>query len=213
MLFEPERHQALSSARWDEQFVRTAINRIAADTIRDFSAATLWPTHPDDAPPSATFYNLYIGAAGVIWALDYLRRSGATDTVPDCGPIIVDLIAPNRARFARHMYLGVGGLLSGDTGILLTAARLNGIPTVVAQIGEAIDGNADNPCREFMYGAPGTAVASLAMWRETGDAIWVERFRRDIGRLCSQLRPRVDTDCLIWEQELGYLASHLGAVH
>jgi Lanthionine synthetase C-like protein len=52
-------------------------------------------------------------------------------------------------------------------------------------------------------------VAALAMWRETGDAIWVERFRRDIGRLW----PCVDTDCLIWEQELGQLASHLGAVH
>ena len=210
MLFEPERHQALSSDRWDEQFVRAAINRISADTIRDFSATTLWPTHPDDAPPSATFYNLYMGAAGVIWALDYLRRSGATD-----------LIAPNRARFARFArrestgrYLGVGGLLSGDTGILLAAARLNGIPTVVEQIGEAIDGNADNPCREFMYGAPGTAVASLAMWNETGDTIWVERFRRDIGRLWSQLRACVDTDCLIWEQEMaGQLASHLGAVH
>jgi hypothetical protein len=64
-----------------------------------------------------------------------------------------------------------------------------------------------------MYGAPGTAMASLAMWRETGDAIWVERFRRDIGRFWAQLRPCVDTDCLIWEQELGQLASHLGAVH
>jgi hypothetical protein len=149
-LFEPERHQALSSDRWDEQFVAAAVNQIAADTIRDFSATTLWPTHPDDAPPSTTFYNLYMGAAGVIWALDCLRRSGATDAVPDYGPIIVDLIAPNRARFARHMYLGVGGLLSGDTGILLTAACLNGIPTLVEQIGKAIDGNADNSCREFM---------------------------------------------------------------
>src|SRR5262252_1049632 len=177
MLFEPERHQALSPEGWDEQIVRATIHRIVADTIRDFSATTLWPTHPDDAPPSATFYNLYIGAAGVIWALDYLKRSGATDTVPDFSTIVVDLVAPNRARFARFarrestgMYLGIGGLLSGDSGILLTAARLNGIPTVVAQIGEAIDGNADNPCREFMYGAPGTAVASLAMWRETGNA-------------------------------------------
>jgi Lanthionine synthetase C-like protein len=214
MLFEPGRHQALSSDRWDEQFVRAAINRITTDTIRDFSATTLWPTHPDDAPPSATFYNLYIGAAGVIWALDYLRRSDATDTVPDYGPIVVDLIAPNRARFARASALGVGGLLSGDTGILLTAARLNGIATVVEKIGEAIDGNADNPCREFMYGAPGTAAASLKMWRETGDAIWAERFRRDIGRLWSQLRLCVDADCLIWEQDLlGQLASHLGAVH
>jgi hypothetical protein len=215
MLFEPERHQALSSDRWDEQFVRAAINRIAADTIRDFSATMLWPTHPDDySEPSATFYNLYMGAAGVIWALDYLRRSGATDTVPDYGPIVVDLISRNRARMARARALGLGGLLSGDTGILLTAARLNGIPTVVEQIGEAIDGNADNPCREFMYGAPGTAVASLTIWRETDDAVWAERFRRDISRLWSQLRPCVDTDCLIWEQDLlGQLASHLGAVH
>jgi hypothetical protein len=214
MLFEPERHQALSSDRWDEQLARAVINRIAADTVRDFSATTLWPTHPDDSKSRATFYNLYMGAAGVIWALDYLKRSGATDTVPDYGAIVVDLIAPNRARMAPAIALGVGGLLSGDTGILLAAARLNGIPTVVEQIGEAVDGNADNPCREFMYGAPGTAVASLTMWRETCDAIWAERFRRDICRLWSQLRPCVDTDCLIWEQDLlGQLASHLGAVH
>jgi Lanthionine synthetase C-like protein len=214
MLFEPDRHQAFSPDRWDEQFVRATINRIAADTIRDFSATTLWPTHPDDAPPSATFYNLYIGAAGVIWALEYLSRRGAIDGVPSYGPIILDLIAPNRARFARARELGVGGLLSGDTGILLTAARLNGIMVVIEQIGEAIDRNADNPCREFMYGAPGTAVASLAMWRETGDAIWAERFRRDTRRLWSQLKPCVDTDCLIWEQDLlGQVASHLGAVH
>jgi Lanthionine synthetase C-like protein len=214
MLFEPERHQALSSDRWDEQLARAVINRIAADTVRDFSATTLWPTHPDDSKSRATFYNLYMGAAGVIWALDYLKRSGATDTVPDYGAIVVDLIAPNRARMAPAIALGVGGLLSGDTGILLAAARLNGIPTAVEQIGEAVDGNADNPCREFMYGAPGTAVASLTMWRETCDAIWAERFRRDICRLWSQLRPCVDTDCLIWEQDLlGQLASHLGAVH
>ena len=45
------------------------------------------------------------------------------------------------------------------------------LPSIVKQIGEAIDGNANNPCREFMYGAAGIAVASLAMWRETGDAI------------------------------------------
>ena len=214
MLFEPERHQTLSPDRWDEQFVRATLERIAADAIRDFSATTLWPTHPDDAPPSATFYNLYIGAAGVIWALDYLRCSGATDTIPDYGPIVIDLIAPNHARFARARALGVGGLLSGDTGILLTAARLNGIPTVAERIADAVDGNADNPCQELMYGAPGTALASLTMWRETGDAIWVERSRRDIGCLWSQLRPCIDADCLIWEQEIaGQLASHLGAVH
>jgi hypothetical protein len=75
MLFEPERHQALSSEPWDEQFARTAINRVAADAMRDFSATRLWPTHPDDSKPQANLYNLYSGATGVIWALDYLRRS------------------------------------------------------------------------------------------------------------------------------------------
>jgi hypothetical protein len=213
MLFEPARHQSLSPERWDEQFARTAINRVAADAMRDFSATRLWPPHPDDSKPQANLYNLYSGAAGVIWALDYLRRSGASDVVSDFGQIVFDLVAPNRAGIA-HPSLGVRGLLGGDAGIFLTAARLSGIPTVVEQIGEAIDGNADNPCREFMFGAPGTAVASLAMWRETGDAIWAKRFRRDICHLWSQLQPCVDSDCLIWEQEMrGHLASHLGAVH
>jgi len=106
------------------------------------------------------------------------------------------------------------GLLTGDAGILLVAARLNGFSIVVDQIGEAIDGNIDNPCREFMFGAPETAVASLAMWRETGDAVWAERFHRDIARLWSHLQPCADTDCLLWEQDmLGHVASHLGAVH
>jgi hypothetical protein len=48
-----------------EQFDRAAINRIAADTTRDFSPTTLWPTYPDDSVPSANFH-IYIGAAAFL---------------------------------------------------------------------------------------------------------------------------------------------------
>ena len=43
---------------------------------------------------------LYRGAAGVIWAMDYLRRQGAAKCDVDFVPVLPGLLAKNRAEFA-----------------------------------------------------------------------------------------------------------------
>jgi hypothetical protein len=76
------------------------------------------------------------------------------------------LLEPNRSwiRGGNNSALGTDGLLTGDAGILLLAARLGQLASVEDQIAMAVDANRDNAVREFMWGSPGTALASVT-WR------------------------------------------------
>jgi len=79
--------------------------------------------------------------------------------------------------------LRTAGLLTADTGILLVQAMINGVETVAVQLGSAIDANRDNPVCEFMWGSPGTMLASVWLYEWTGQDLWAQRFRRDAGLL------------------------------
>jgi hypothetical protein len=151
-----------------------------------------------------------------VWALNHLRRIGAIVDHPDFQEGIPELREANRAQIEGGRWRGHGadGLLIGDAGLLLVAGRLAGLNTVADQLGAAVDNSQDNPVREFMFGSPGTATLSLALFEETGDDIWASRFRRDIRVLWDLLETCESADCLIWEQNLqGHKATHLGAVH
>jgi Lanthionine synthetase C-like protein len=218
MIYEAARHEALTGSSWNEATSREYIQRIAADANATFSRCDLWPTHPlEEARPGTRFYNLYFGAGGVVWALNHLRRIGAIVDHPDFQEGIPELREANRAQIeggGRWRSHGADGLLIGDAGLLLVAGRLAGLNTVSDQLGAAVDNNQDNPVREFMFGSPGTATLSLALFEETGDDIWASRFRRDIRLLWDRLETCEGADCLIWEQNLqGHKATHLGAVH
>jgi hypothetical protein len=218
MIYEAARHEALNGSSWNEATSREYIQRIAADANATFSRRDLWSTHPlEEARPGTRFYNLYFGAGGVVWALNHLRRIGAIVDHPDFQEVMPELRAANRAQIeegGRWRSHGADGLLIGDAGLLLVAGRLAGLSTVADQLGAAVDNTKDNPVREFMFGSPGTATLSLALFEETGDDIWASRFRRDIRFLWDRLEACEGADCLIWEQNLqGHKATHLGAVH
>jgi hypothetical protein len=166
----------------------------------------------DSFSPEAC-WNLYIGAAGTIWALRHLSRK--PDSLPDFSRVVPRLLEPN-----RNCVKGVGfdlrtaGLLTADTGILLVQAMLDGAETVVVQLGDAIDANRDNPAWEFMWGSPGTMLASLWLYEWTSQDIWAERFRRDAGLLWDKLEFVEEARCHLWVQNLyGHHAPHMGAVH
>jgi hypothetical protein len=56
-----------------------------ADAVAAFDPHRFWPAHPlDDGLPDG-HTSLYAGAVGVIWALDYLARAGATRARIDSG--------------------------------------------------------------------------------------------------------------------------------
>lgn len=76
-LYVDDRHQPLVAEAWDEGRVRAAIAAIAADAERSFDESRLWPVHPDDDDPDAgPLTTLYLGAAGVMWALEQLATLG-----------------------------------------------------------------------------------------------------------------------------------------
>ena len=148
MVYEAERHEALDGSDWNEATAREFIERVAAEANITFSPREIWPTHPlEEAPVGTRFYNVYIGAGGVIWALNYLKRTGAIVDHPDFQEVITEIREANRARIEGGAWRshGCNGLLTGDAGLLMVAGRLKGLEAVAVQLGMAVDDNKDNP--------------------------------------------------------------------
>ena len=77
MLYRPEAFEPLTPEPWHEARVRAAIRRIVADADERFDEDDLWPAAAWDAwRTPLPLKSLYVGAAGVVWALDWLRRRG-----------------------------------------------------------------------------------------------------------------------------------------
>ena len=91
MLFDPASHERLSDRPWSESHVRAAIAAIVIDAESAFDEDKLWPAHPrdEDFGPLPALTSLYLGASGVIWALDELERLGAAGLRRTWAPLAV----------------------------------------------------------------------------------------------------------------------------
>src|SRR4029450_13686077 len=125
------RHRPLAQDAWSESAVRAAIEEIAADAIAHFDSDRFWPGHPSDDGVGDGNPSLYYGAAGVIWALDYLHRIGAVGVIKNFRPVLPKLLERTIANFegrsaeyAKADYAKHGSLLVGDMGAALLAMRL-----------------------------------------------------------------------------------------
>jgi lantibiotic modifying enzyme len=213
-LWEPERHTKLLDASWDEGAARFAIDDIVADARSSFSAESLWPPHPNDGDAEGEVWrNLYFGAAGVVWALDYLAKAGACAAGERFGSAARGWLEPNRKH--NEWFGGsTAGLLLGDTGILITQWRTRPASEVKDALAEAISATAHHPSLEFMWGSPGALVAALAMYDWTGEARWAELVRTCADALERSLMMGEEQDCRLWTQDLyGSKVKLLGAVH
>ena len=192
MLYDPAAFERLTAEPWDEARARDGIAAIVADTDAAFDPAALWPAHEWDgwnAPQPMK--NLYVGAAGVVWALDDLRRRGLAETTLDLSAIA--LAALERWRAEPDYMAGEvlpeppeSALLTGEVGILLVACRL-GLP-FDDDLRSRIRANLANEAEDLMWGTPGTLVAATAIgWddlaRESADAL---ASRRDADGLWTQ---------------------------
>ena len=69
MLWRAEEHEPLVASGWDADAAHRAIERIVADAERSLSGWA-WPGHPlDDLGAEESLTTIYLGSAGVIWAL------------------------------------------------------------------------------------------------------------------------------------------------
>ena len=77
-MFDTARHVPLSAVEWSASRAKATIDDTVADALAWLDEARFWPAHPQDDGAGDGETSIYLGAAGVIWALDYLAREGAT---------------------------------------------------------------------------------------------------------------------------------------
>jgi hypothetical protein len=84
-MIDQSRHVALRPTPWASNEASAAIDEIISDALAKFDPERFWPAHPlDDVKDGHA--SVYMGAAGMIWALDYLSRVGATKIRFNFGP-------------------------------------------------------------------------------------------------------------------------------
>jgi hypothetical protein len=212
MLYDPPSHEPLTARPWDEGRVRSAIAAIAADTEGAFDADELWPAHPADLSdgPLPRVSTVYLGAAGVIWALDRLQRSGLTDLRRDWAAVATGLYEHYLAKpdYQDDVAGTVPSLWMGEAGILVVAHTLAPAAWQEERLLTAVHANVSNPTWELMWGSPGTMIAARVLHERTGAAAWAEAWTASADELLAQWQGD------LWRQELhGRPAEYLGPAH
>jgi Lanthionine synthetase C-like protein len=184
VLYEPELHEPLTDEPWDEGRVRDAIGRIVADADAAFDPERLWPAEEWDVylatPP---LKNLYVGASGVIWALDALRRRGLVETAIDLPAAAARTLElwrelPDYAQWESVPEAAASALLTGESGPLIVAWRLVPSAELADELYARVRENVGNEAVEIMFGAPGTMLAAQAMHEWTGEERWAEAWQK-----------------------------------
>ncbi len=211
-MYDPARHIPLSPDPWDEDAARAAIAEIVEDALARFDEENFWLAHPREDHPVDGATQLYFGATGVLWALDYLARVGAITQTHDFTPVLPHLLEANRAEHRRHPYPRHASYLMGDAGVLLLWLRLAPEPAIADALAERVAANRGLPLLELMWGVPGTMLACVFAHGLTGEARWRDLWRGQAARLLADLaETRQGT---LWTQNLyGDVARYLGIVH
>ena len=214
-MITPGRHRSLAPGAWDESAARVAIEEIADDAIAHFRPDTFWPAHPSEDGVGDGDPSFYKGAAGVIWALDYLHRIGAISVTEDFRPVLPTLIERTIIDFEVNSptdYEKHGSLLRGDMGATLLAMRLAPTLSLADLVYRRAEANNELPIRELMWGMPGSMVAAIHMAEMTKETRWRNLFEVQAARLLADLE---DTpQGLLWAQDLyGAKDRFLGPVH
>jgi len=213
-LFEAERHELLSGGEWNAEAVRSAILNIARATRGALCGEDLWPSHVDDhAAGTGPFSDLYLGATGVIWALDHLVREGAVDSGASLAGLLPGIRRRNRQGLSTQGF-PTTSFLVGEAGILFTEWKITRSPDLLDELAGVIAANMGDPALEFMWAAPGTMLVALALHEATREARWSELYRLAADHLLDTLIYEPEFGCRLWTQHLyGHRAKLLGAVH
>jgi hypothetical protein len=212
-LYHHPSHEPLAGGEWSEEAARGAIAEIVEDAEQAFDPDGLWPAHPldEDGDPLPPQTAVYMGASGVIWALDALERAGVATLTRQWADIAAGLPERYTAKPDLPEWSGGGGVPSlfvGETGILLVAHRLSPAPWQVERLAECVRANARNPTRELLWGSPSTMLAAELMVERTGDERLAAAWRDSAEWLWDEWRDEV------WLQDMyGKSQHYMGAGH
>jgi hypothetical protein len=155
--------------------------------------------------------NLYVGAAGVLWALHELARRGDADVTLDLAAAARRMVARWREQpdFMQDDDYPLpepreSGFLAGGAGVVYVGWLLDPTDDLADDLEARIRANRDNEADEVMWGSPGTMVAARALHELTGDERWATTWRDAADALLA----RRDADGL-WQISL-YGQKHRG---
>jgi len=211
-MVQSDRHVPLHPTAWDERVVASAIDEIVSDALMHFHPENFWPGHPMDNTRDG-HSSLYVGAAGMIWGLDYLQRVGATSTAIDFRPALPSLLEKTQAEMtAFGDYATLGSFLLGDLGTALVVMRLAPESSIGDLIHARCEANTHLPVRELMWGMPGAMLTCVHMAEMTDEPRWASLFAVQAARLLAELEET--TNGPLWMQDLyGKQLRYLGPVH
>ena len=147
---------------WDEVDAEAAIAEIAADAVSIVDPTTLWPRIRWTTVCRTGMASLYFGAAGVIWALDYLRRGQAVSDAHDLtrwqrprwSEMLLGL--PRQPIRATHHCSWVSSVYCWSRCVSPDQGLADEIYTLLAS-------NSELPMVELMWGLPGCMLGCVHM--------------------------------------------------
>jgi hypothetical protein len=186
-VYDPDAHEPLTDTLWDRPRAEAGIAAIVADA----EAAVVdgaWPNHPldDEGDLHDGMRSVYLGAAGMIWALHTLGSGLDLATLADD--------ALRRYREQPDFGESLPGVSFGEAGILLVALLVGATNADRERLGELVVENQRNPAWELMWGSAGTMLAARAAgldreYRQAA-AILVEEWDRSVGLWTQHIRNR-----------------------
>jgi hypothetical protein len=183
VLYNPALHEPLTDTPWSERLVCESIARIVQDADTACDPEALWPANEWDSWQSPTpLKTLYVGAAGVVLALDMLRRRGHAETGLDLARVALRALEGWRDDPGVLLEIPFPeprnpSLFMGESGIALVLWRLEPDAALADDLLRLVRENLANPVNEVMWGVPGTLLAARALHEWTGEERWEEAAR------------------------------------
>ncbi|MBQ0958289.1 LanC-like protein [Ideonella sp. 4Y11] len=215
LIFHPERHTPLDAPAWDADAARATVQEIVSTCEAAARPDGTWPVHPrDDAgdTPDGGFKGLYLGGAGLLWALWWLRRQGHA-SLPWDPAARVDALA---AAWQRAPDNGepLPSWFLGEAGLRLVQWRLTGRDDAASRLLAVAAANRHHPSQEALWGAPGTMLGAWHLAHLANDPRAVDELRANVSAVMAGLHRHDDSGCQVWTQAIhGREVIYLGAGH
>jgi lantibiotic modifying enzyme len=212
VLFDPRAHEPLVEAAWRPAEVEAEIRAIARDAEDALRDGEWWPWHPldeeDDDDPDVV-HGVYLGAAGVLWALDRLAQAGLHEPRRDYAQLAEEVLA---GYLSQPEFDGpLPSVWMGEGGIALVAWLLSPTRALADRLAEIVAVEPEEDTLELMWGSPGLLLIADAMLERTGEERWEAAWSAIADRLTSQWGADAPD---VWTQRLyGSVEQILGPAH
>ena len=211
MLYDPHAHEPLRGEEWSRAAAEAEIRAIARAADEELRDGEWWPLHPldDDGETPDAVHGIYLGAAGVLWALDQLARAGLHEPGHDYARLAAGALESYRRR--PEFGGPVPSLWLGEGGIALVAWQLAPSPALADRLAELAVAAPEDDTLELLWGSPGLLAVADAMLERTGEPRWAAAWSAIAEDLLGRWGERVPH---FWTQRLyGTEEELVGAGH